>query len=252
VTEERTRRMPTLEKKSARGGGATRAGDGEEGGRGSHDSQAGPDGRGGRGGGDPERSASAAAYDPGGAGEASAGTSGRFWSVRRATAGIVSLLLLAGVLLLLYDLISVRSGRPAMTWRRTLADGLADTSAGSGWVIAGAVVAALVGLWLILLAATPGQRRLLPMRSANPGVRAGLDRQAAELALRDRAMEVPGVHSVRVRVSRRKAKATAQAHFRDLDEVRDDLDGALGDGIRQLGLARGLGLSVHVRRPRRG
>ncbi len=80
-------------------------------------------------------------------------------------------------------------------------------------------------------------------------VRAGLDRAAASLVLRDRAMEVAGVQSVRVDVGRRRVKARAQSHFRDVDEVRGDLDAALSDGIRQLGLVRQPGLSVHVRRP---
>ena len=82
-------------------------------------------------------------------------------------------------------------------------------------------------------------------------VRAGLERTAAALVLRDRAMKVSGVQSVRVAVGRRKVRARAQAHFRDLDDVRGDLDSALGDGIRQLGLARQPELSVHVQRAKK-
>ena len=86
-------------------------------------------------------------------------------------------------------------------------------------------------------------------RRQRDGLLAAMTDEVAALVLRDRAMEVPGVRSVRVEVSRRKVKARAQSHFRELDEVRADLDSALGEGIRQLGLARPLSLSVHVRRP---
>ncbi|MBQ1161578.1 hypothetical protein KBZ21_26380, partial [Streptomyces sp. A73] len=50
------------------------------------------------------------------------GKAGRFWSVRRAPAGIVALLLFAGTGILLYDVASVRAGRPGMAWRRSLTD----------------------------------------------------------------------------------------------------------------------------------
>jgi hypothetical protein len=40
----------------------------------------------------------------------------------------------------------------------------------------------------------------------------------------------------------------AVSHFRELDEVRADLDAALADAVRGLGLDRRPGLSVHVRR----
>jgi hypothetical protein len=66
--------------------------------------------------------------------------------------------------------------------------------------------------------------------------------------LRDRAMEVSGVRSVRVRVGRRKVRVRAVSHFRELDDVRADLDAVLAEGIKGLGLARRPGLSVHVAR----
>ena len=123
-------------------------------------------------------------------------------------------------------------------------------------MIVGAAVAMALGLWLFLLAVTPGLRRLLPMRQTDiPGtreVRAGLDRRAAALVLRDRTVQVPGVQSAQVAVGRRKVKARVRAHFRDLEEVRADLDATLGEAVRALGLARQPTLTVHVRRPKNG
>ncbi|MCX4761021.1 DUF6286 domain-containing protein [Streptomyces sp. NBC_01275] len=172
----------------------------------------------------------------------------RFWSARRVPAGIVAaaLLVLAGAFL--YDVAAVRAGRSALAWRRGLARQLAERPLDDTWVLLGAGVAAALGLWLVLLAVTPGLRAVLPMRRPHPDVRAGLHRSAVALVLRDRAMEVAGVQSVRVRARRRKADVQAVSHFRDLDDVRADLDAVLADALRGLGLARPPALSVHVRR----
>ncbi|WP_079127170.1 DUF6286 domain-containing protein [Streptomyces sp. TP-A0874] len=177
----------------------------------------------------------------------------RFWSTRRVPATVVALLCTAGIGLALYDLASVRLKQPEMTWRRRLSQELATRPIDDVWVITGAAVAMAVGLWLIVLALTPGMRSLLSMRPPEGGeeVRAGIDRSAAGLVLRDRAMEVGGVQNVRVDVGRRRVRAEARAHFRELDAVREDLTAALDDGVRELGLRRRPRLSVHVRRPRK-
>ena len=181
----------------------------------------------------------------------------RFWSSRRVPAALAALLSAVAVGFLLYDVIAVRAGRDAMRWRRRLAEELATRPLDDVWMIVGAAVAMALGLWLFLLAVTPGLRRLLPMRRP-PGitetedVRAGLDRRAAALVLRDRAMQVPGVQSARIDVGRRRVKARAQAHFRDLEEVRSDLDTELGEAVTSLGLARQPALAVRVRRPKKG
>lgn len=183
--------------------------------------------------------------------ESEGGRSGRFWSARRIPAGIVAALLLGLAGLFLYDIVSVRAGRPGMAWRRDLARELAEHPLDDTWVLVGAGVTAALGLWLIVLALTPGLRHMLPMRRTHAGVRAGLDRDAAASALRDRAMEVAGVQSAWVKVRRRRADVRALSHFRELDEVRTDLDTVLGDAVRGLGLSRPPSLSVRVRRPGR-
>ncbi|WP_328435074.1 DUF6286 domain-containing protein [Streptomyces sp. NBC_00425] len=172
----------------------------------------------------------------------------RFWSARRVPAGVVAVLLAAVAGVFLYDVVAVRVHRPAMAWRRGLAHQLADRPVDDTWVLVGAGVAAALGLWLIVLAVTPGVRQMLPMRRPRPDVRAGLHRAAAALVLRDRAMEVAGVRSARARAGRRRADVSVVSHFRDPDDVRADLDSVLTDAVHGLGLVRPLTLSVHVRR----
>ncbi|WP_323368987.1 DUF6286 domain-containing protein [Streptomyces alkaliterrae] len=173
---------------------------------------------------------------------------GRFWSVRRAPALIVGLLLLAGTALLLYDVALVRAGRRGGAWRRELAADLATRRLDDPVVVVCAAAAVLLGLWLLVLALTPGLRNLLTMHG-EPDLRAGLERGAAALVLRDRAMEVPGVRSVRVSVRRRRVRVRAESHFRDVDTVRAETEEALADGMASLGLTRPPRLAVQVRRP---
>jgi hypothetical protein len=137
-----------------------------------------------------------------------------------------------------------------MRWRRELAQGLAGRPLDQMWVQVGAGLAVALGLWLVVLAVTPGLRSLLPMRAdaAEPDVRAGLQRGAAALLLRDRAMAVPGVQGARVRVGRGRVTVRAVSHFRELADVREDLGEAMRAGIAELGLAREPGLAVRVER----
>ncbi|MDF6021888.1 DUF6286 domain-containing protein [Streptomyces sp. JH34] len=195
------------------------------------------------------QSASGSSYEPGTAPDPPGGRAGRFWSGRRVPAALVALAVLGGAGILLYDIAAVRADHPAMQWRRSVADDLSSRHLDDVWVLAGSALAAALGLWLLLLALTPGLRALLPMRRRHAGVRAGLDRTAAGLVLRDRAVEVAGVQSVRVRMSRRRATVRALSHFRELDDVRADLDTVLSLAVSELDLARPPGLSVHVRRP---
>ncbi|MFF9980250.1 DUF6286 domain-containing protein [Streptomyces erythrochromogenes] len=183
-------------------------------------------------------------------------TATRFRSARRIPAALVALVVLGAVGLLLYDLAAVRADRPAMAWRRELAHRLeVHTPADLPVQLAGGVLA-LAGAVLLLLAVTPGIRRILPMLSpdqdgeagAGPPLRAGIGRKDAAQVLRDRAMEVPGVRSARVRMGRSRVRVRARSHFRELDEVRADLDAVLAVGIEELGLVRPLRLRVRVRR----
>lgn len=137
-----------------------------------------------------------------------------------------------------------------MGWRPEFARRLAlRTPADLAVQLTGGALA-LAGVLLLLLAFTPGLRGILPMRTPDPatGVRAGLGRRDAAQVLRDRAMEVSGVRSVRVKVGRSHIAVRATSHFRELDDVRADLDEVLAVGIEELGLAHPPQPRVRVRR----
>ncbi|MBY8887486.1 DUF6286 domain-containing protein [Streptomyces sp. PTM05] len=161
----------------------------------------------------------------------------RFWSARRVPAAVTAALALAVTGPLLYDVASVRAGRHALAWRVRLAGQLSTRQLRDQWVLIGAGVAVLLGLWLIVLALTPGVRGVLRMRQVAAPVRAGLDRTAAAGVVRQRVLSVPGVFAARATVTRRRIKVRAHSHFRDLDEVRGDLDAALAETLGDLGLA---------------
>ncbi|MFE2377833.1 DUF6286 domain-containing protein [Streptomyces sp. NPDC059398] len=197
---------------------------------------------------EPNSPGSATAYAPA---PGSGGRARRFWSWRRTPAGLLALVLLGAAGLLLYDVSAVRAGRPAMHWRHVVADDLATRPLDSIWIKVCAGVVMAIGLWLLVLALTPGLRSLLSMRRDSPQVKAGLERDAAALVLRDRAMEVAGVQSVHIRMKRSKVKVRARSHFRELDDVRADLDRTMATGITALGLGSRPRLSVRVGRPAR-
>ncbi|MFD9334754.1 DUF6286 domain-containing protein [Streptomyces sp. NPDC060028] len=175
----------------------------------------------------------------------------RLHSARRVPAALAALVVLGVAGLFLYDLAAVRAHRPGMRWRRELAHQLERHTPADLWVLVAGVILAVAGAVLLTLAVTPGLRGLLPMRTATAGVRAGLDRKGAAQVLRDRAMEVSGVRSVRVRVGRSRVGVRAASHFRELEDVRADLDAVLAVGIEELGLADPMASRVRVNRAAR-
>ncbi|MFI5687234.1 DUF6286 domain-containing protein [Streptomyces sp. NPDC051636] len=174
----------------------------------------------------------------------------RPWSARRIPAALVASVVLAAAGAALFDVVAVRAGRPAAAWRRHLAGELAARPVDDVWMLTGAAVAAAVGVWLIVLALTPGLRHLLPLRSPAgcPRLRAALDRDGAADLLRDAAMRVPGVGNARIRVRRHRVKARADVRFREPQQVRDDLTAVLDEERDRLALARPPRIVVRVRR----
>ncbi|MGW0749159.1 DUF6286 domain-containing protein [Streptomyces sp. NPDC002587] len=172
---------------------------------------------------------------------------GRPWSVRRIPAALTALLVAVAAGTLLVDVVRVRAGQPAAAWRTRLTDELATRPLDDLWIQIGAVVVAVLGLWLVVLALTPGLRHQLPLQTPDAQMRAVLDRDAAALLLRDAAMRVPGVSAAKVRVFQRRVRARADVRFRAPAEVKADLVAALQEELDRFALARAPRLAVRVR-----
>ncbi|MFF8867511.1 DUF6286 domain-containing protein [Streptomyces sp. NPDC015139] len=147
----------------------------------------------------------------------------------------------------LIDVVAVRAGRRAAAWRQELADALATRPVDDAWMLTGAAVAAAIGLWLLVLALTPGLRHLMPMRSPAKQ-RAQLDRDGAAVLLRDAALQVPGVRTARIRVRRHRILARADVHFRDPRQVKTDVAAVLDGERDRLTLSHPPRIVVVVRR----
>ncbi len=181
-----------------------------------------------------------------------AGRARRLWSERRIPAALAALVIVAGTGILLFDVSMVRAGHHAAAWRTSLAHELATRSLDDIWMLTGAALTAALGLWLIVLALTPGLRHQLPLNApaGQCEVRAVLERDAAALMLRDAALRVPGVSRARIRVRRHRIKARADIRFRDPGEVKTDLGAVLHEERDRLALAHLPRLTVRVRQRR--
>ncbi|WP_328740993.1 alkaline shock response membrane anchor protein AmaP [Streptomyces erythrochromogenes] len=171
----------------------------------------------------------------------------RPWSARRIPAALTALIIAVAAGSLLFDVIRVRAGQAAAGWRIRLADELAARPLDDPALQIGAAVIAVIGLWLIILALSPGLRHQLPLETPDAEMRAVLDREAAELKLRDAAMRVPGVSAAKVRFFRHRIKARADVRFRAPVDVKADLLVALQEALDRLDLARPPSLDVRVR-----
>jgi len=161
----------------------------------------------------------------------------------------VALAVLAACAALLYGAAAVWAG--AGGWFRGLTGELTARPLSDPWVLAGAAVAAVLGLWLLVLALTPGLRNWLPLMAPGDGPNATsayLDRGGAALLLRDAALRVPGAGRVRVRVGRRRVRARVDVRFRDPREVRGEVADVLREQVDALGLARTPRIAVRARR----
>lgn len=176
----------------------------------------------------------------------------RPWGSRRVPAGLAASLIVLAAGALLFEGVWLRTGHQATPSWKSLTDQLATRPVDDVWILCGAALAAALGLWLMILALTPGLRPQLPLRVPADGhgrMRAALDRRGAALFLRDTALRVPGVGAARVRVRRRQITLIADVRFRETADVREELIDALRRAEReQLALARLPRLTVRIRR----
>ncbi|MFK4065180.1 DUF6286 domain-containing Asp23/Gls24 family envelope stress response protein [Streptomyces sp. NPDC029674] len=178
------------------------------------------------------------------------GRARRPWSSRRLP--VAALTFAAAVVcgVLLYDVLAVRTAdRPPARWRADLMGWLTTHGPESGaWPgLAAAFGVFCLGVWLLVLAVTPGRRGRLPMRSPVAGVHAVLDRRAVASLLRDAVTELPGITRVRVDVGRRRARVRAGLAFGLPEDAHRALTEAAERALAACGVDRPLRLRVRLR-----
>lgn len=161
----------------------------------------------------------------------------RAWSTRGFVALVTAACIGAVAGTLLFFGIAARLER-TQEWAYDVLDWVQTHEWTEKWVWVGGVVAAVLGLWLLLLAWTPGRRHLLPLHPVGPDMTAYMTRGTAANLLRHTALLSTGVLDARVRVTRRKAVLRVDYHFRDPDELHDELEAALQERADALLLAR--------------
>ncbi|MEW2530691.1 DUF6286 domain-containing protein [Streptomyces sp. NPDC047071] len=173
----------------------------------------------------------------------------RPWSPRRLPVALGALAVASGCAVLLYDVVPVHAaGRAPAAWRVRLVAWLTahgpDGGTVTGLAAAGTVV---LGLWMVVLALTPGRRASLPMAPPDAHTYADLPRGAVAALLRDSAAAQPGVTRIRVRVGRRRVRMRAELAFGDRRSALAAVTRAAEDALAGCGLARPPRLRVRLR-----
>ncbi|MEU5915136.1 DUF6286 domain-containing protein [Streptomyces sp. NPDC047141] len=162
-----------------------------------------------------------------------------WWSARRVPTAV---LLLAGTVVaatVTADVLRVRvlHHRPA-AWRLRAVDWLSGHGPGDPAVTAGSLVAVALGVWLLVLALTPGLRRQLALGTAASGVRGAVDRKAVAALVQDAVDGVNGLTGVRVRVGRRRVLVRARLAFGERDDALRQAVAAAEGAVERCGLRR--------------
>lgn len=124
----------------------------------------------------------------------------RRWSQRRVPVALLASLSALGCGALAYDLDT------ALHW-------LSGHGLGDPTVVAAGGLTALVGVWMVVLALTPGSRHQYTVRTGADHVDTAVNRSAVAALVRDAVGDVAGVGAVRVRVRRRRIAVRAKLAF---------------------------------------
>ncbi|QES42866.1 hypothetical protein DEJ49_19375 [Streptomyces venezuelae] len=174
----------------------------------------------------------------------------RPWSARRVPVAVAALVAAAVCGVLLYDVLSVHAaGRAPARWRADFMEWLATHGPHRGvWPGAAAAFAVFcLGVWLMVLAVTPGSRGRLAMRPPLPDVHAVVDRGTVAALLREAVSGLPGITRARVRVGRRRVTVRAGLAFGELDAARTALTETAEQTLASCGVARPPRLRVRLR-----
>ncbi|MGW4674092.1 DUF6286 domain-containing Asp23/Gls24 family envelope stress response protein [Streptomyces sp. NPDC004324] len=151
----------------------------------------------------------------------------RRWSRRRVPTTAVLLMGTVSFGAVALDMIRVRiTHRPAAAWRTGTLNWLTGHGPGDTQVVLAGGGLALLGLWLTVLAVTPGRRRLLTLSAPGTSLDAAADCSAVAASVRCAVADVPGIGPVDVRVRRRRVVVRAGLAFGDRDTAHDEVAAA--------------------------
>ncbi|MEU5279451.1 DUF6286 domain-containing protein [Streptomyces asoensis] len=171
----------------------------------------------------------------------------RRWSGRRVPVTLLTAAATVATGALALDLVRVHTAHQApAAWRTGAVHWLAGHGPGDPAVVAGGVLLALAGVWMAVLALTPGRRRRSTLLALAPRVEAAMDRSAVEALLRDAAGGIEGVTAVRVKTSRRRAVVRAALAFGDRAAAHAAVTAAARDALTACRLRRAPRLRIVV------
>ncbi|MEU0126445.1 DUF6286 domain-containing Asp23/Gls24 family envelope stress response protein [Streptomyces sp. NPDC006289] len=172
----------------------------------------------------------------------------RWWSARRVPMAVLTAAGASACGALAFDVIRVHlAHRPPAAWRSGVLDWLSTHGPGDTPVVLGGAAAALLGLSLIVLAVTPGRRRLLTLSPAGDGPGCAVDRSAVGALVRDAVADVPGIGHVSVRVGRRRVAVRAGLAFGDRAAAREQVVSAAGSAVAGCALRNAPRVRVRVK-----
>ncbi|MDP9849461.1 DUF6286 domain-containing protein [Streptosporangium lutulentum] len=114
-------------------------------------------------------------------------------------------------------------------------------------VLMGALVPALLGLLLVLLALIPGRPRFIPVRTGDKDLIIGMRPKGFAHALTHAAEEVPGIDHARVKLLGRTAHVRADSFLHDTTGLADAVRQAVTARIATLGPVRDHPVRVKLR-----
>ncbi|MFF5494999.1 DUF6286 domain-containing protein [Streptomyces aquilus] len=171
----------------------------------------------------------------------------RVWSQRRVPVALVTWAAAVGCGALALDLVRVHlADRTPGVWRTWAVHWLSGHGPGDPVVVAAGGLTALAGLWMVVLALTPGHRRRYTVRGEVPRVEAVVDRATVAVLVRDAVTDVDGVTAARARVRGRRVTVRAALSFGDRDTAHAAVTAAARDALAACRLRRDLRLRVTV------
>ncbi|CBG67641.1 putative membrane protein [Streptomyces scabiei 87.22] len=145
----------------------------------------------------------------------------RRWSRRRLPVALLTAATAVGSGALALDLVRVHlADRAPAAWRTAAVHWLSGHGPGDPAVVAGGALMGLAGVWMVVLALTPGGRRRSSVLSMAPRVDAAMDRSAVAALLRDVLGSIEGVGAVRVTVRRHRVAVRVGLAYGDPGQAR--------------------------------